>query len=100
MFTPIGTLLKTLPIRSKTPQAILALHARRAFGDSLLKICADLPSEVLKTIKATTFKNHVLTIVCPSLVSAELSMRSGGLIRDINETLGRKVVRSLRFRNL
>ena len=99
VFTPIGDLLKTLPKRSKTPSAILALHVRKAFGDSLLKICSDLPPEILKSVSPSTFRSGVLTIKSPSLVSSELQMRSGGLTRDINETLGRKIVRSLRFRN-
>ena len=98
MFTQIGTLLKTLPRRSKTPEAILALHVRRAFVDSLLKVCADLPNDVLATIKPSTFKNHVLTVRASNLVAAELQMRAGGLMRDINESLGRKIVYKLRFR--
>lgn len=98
VFTPIGELLKTLPKRSKTPEAIVALHVRRAFEQSLLKVCADLPSDILKSVHAATFKNHVLIVSCPSLVSAELQMRSGGLTRDINEGLGRKIVYKLKFR--
>lgn len=99
MFTPVGELLKTLPKRSRMPNAILAIHVRRAFGDSLLKVCSDLPPEILKSVSPSTFKGGVLTVKSPSLVCSELQMRSGGLTRDINETLGRKIVRSLRFRN-
>lgn len=99
MFTSIGSLLKVLPRRSKTPNAIIALHVRQAFSDSLLVVWPDLPGELLAKIKASVFKNGVLTIVSPQLVSAELSMRSGGLIAHINKVLGRRVVNKLRFRN-
>ena len=98
MFTPVGILLKTLPRRSKTSNFMMALHVRRAFAESLLRVCSDLPPEVLNTIKASIYKNHILTIVCPSLVSAELQMRAGGLMKDINEALGKKIVYKLRFR--
>lgn len=98
MFTPVGTLLKTLPRRSKMPEAIVALHVRRAFGDSLGKVCADLTGDVLESVKAATFKNGALTVKAPTLVATELSMRSGGLIREINKVLGRKIVERLRFR--
>lgn len=98
MFVDVGTLIKTLPRRLRAPEAILALHVRQAFADSLKNICADLPKETLEPVKARIFKNGVLTIVCSQLVSAELSMRSGGLISDINKTLGRRIVTKLRFR--
>lgn len=77
---------------------ILALHVRQAFGDSVKSVCSDLPEEILKSVKASVFSNGVLTIVCPQLVSAELSMRSGELVRDINKVLGRRIVARLRFR--
>ncbi len=98
MFTPVGMLLKTLPKRSKTPEAILALYVRRAFGQSLVKICADLPNDVLNSARAKTFRNRVLTIVAPTLLATELQMRAGGLTREINRVLGKKVVMRLRFR--
>ncbi|OGD87500.1 hypothetical protein A2870_04085 [Candidatus Curtissbacteria bacterium RIFCSPHIGHO2_01_FULL_41_11] len=99
MFTQVGDLIKTLPKRSKTPDAIVALHVRRAFFDSLKKVCGDLPESVLKTARPTSFKKGVLTVKSPGLMSSELQMRAGGLMRDINETLGKKIVRSLRFRS-
>lgn len=98
MFTPVGTLLKTLPRRSKIPDAILAIHARRIAKESLTKVCGDLGSEVLATAKIVSFKNGVLTMSCASLLAVELSMRSGGLIREINRVLGKKIVERLRFR--
>lgn len=98
MFTPVGELIKTLPRRTRVPNAILAIHVRRAFSESLKKVCADLPAETLIAVKAPVFKNGVLTVVAPQLVCAELSMRAGGLISDINRALGRDVVKRLRFR--
>ncbi|MBI2327122.1 DUF721 domain-containing protein [Candidatus Curtissbacteria bacterium] len=98
VFTPVGDLLKTLPRRSKTPGAIIALHVRRAFEDSLLTICGDLPKSVLAATRAKSFKNGVLTVECTGLAPVELQMRSGGLLREINRVLGRKIVFRLRFR--
>lgn len=99
MFTPVGSLLKTLPRRSKIPGTIAALFVRRAFEQSLEKLCADLPGETLEKVHAVSFKSGILTVNAPHLAVVELSMRSGGLIRDINERLGRKVVVKIRFRN-
>lgn len=98
MFTPVGHLLKTLPRRSKTPEAIVALFVRKAFDESLSKVCSDLPAEVLQSVSPSTFKNGTLTVKSPSLTSVELQMRAGGLLKDINQTLGKRTVRSLRFR--
>lgn len=97
-FVQVGNLLRTLPKRSRTPEAIIALHVRQVFGDSLKKACADLPETSLALVRASTFKGGVLNVIAPSLLSAELNMRSGGLIQDINEALGRKAVKRLKFR--
>ncbi len=99
MFTRVGVLLKTLPRRSRTPGVILALHVRSAFDDSLKKNCGDLPADVLKAVKAVSFKSGVIIVKTPTLVAAELQMRSGGLIKEINMVLGRRVVTRLRFRS-
>lgn len=99
MFIPIGTLIKTLPRRSKTPEAIVALHVRQAFFESVKKICADLPEDLIKSAKPLVFKNKILTVSAPHLVCAELSMRSGGLTREINEVLGKRIVLRIRFKN-
>lgn len=99
MFTPIGSLLKTLPRRSKIPEAIIALHVRKAFGESLKKVCSDLPAETLSKVEPAVFKNGVVTVVAPQIVCVELSMRSGELIKMINETLGRKIVSRIKFKN-
>ena len=98
MFTAVGDLLKTLPRRSKTPQAIVALHVRRAFEEILPKVCSDLPGEVLTSVKASTFKNNTLMVKAPNLISVELQMRAGGLIQGINQMLGRRVVSKIKFR--
>ena len=98
MFTSLGSLLKTLPKRSKTPTAILALHVRRVFGEALFVECADLPSGILAKVKASTYKNGVLTVIAPQLVCAELSMRAGNLLGEINRNLGRRAVLKLRFK--
>lgn len=99
MFTPVGSLLKTLPKRSKTPEAIVALHVRRAFGQALLMVCADLSGDILSQVKAKSFKNGVLEVRAPSLIGTELAMRAGSITSEVNNSLGRKVVFKIRFKN-
>ena len=98
MFNRVGSLLGTVATRSRAPKALVALQLRQIAQDSLKSTCSDLPKEIFDSIKASTFKNGVLTIVCPQYVSAELQMRSGGLIRDINRRVGRRIVNRLRFK--
>lgn len=99
MFKPVGALLKEMPSRSKAPGAILALQVRQVALDSLKKVCADLPAEIMGTIKPASFKNGVLTLLLRSpLVSSELQIRSDGLIKEINQAFGKKIVERLRFR--
>ena len=99
MFTPIGSLLKTFPRRSKISDAMTAIYVRQVFEQVLGEVCADLSDSILGKVKPISFKNGVLTVKSPLLVSTELQMRSGGLIKVINESLGRKLVNRLRFRN-
>ena len=82
----------------KSTGAILALEVRRVAQAEIEKSCADLPVEILAKIKVKTYKNGVLTISCPQLVAAELYMRSEGLKKGINESIGRQIVNELRFR--
>lgn len=102
MFIPVADLIKNLPKRSRIPEAFLAIHARKALEEAVKKQCADLPEEVLRDLlakaKFSTFKNRVLTMKVSTLLAAELQMRSGKLIREINEILGRRAVNKLRFR--
>ena len=98
MFTPISSLLKTLPRRSKISQAMMAIYVRKAFEQALPEVCADLSDSILIQVKAQSFKSGVLSVKAPSLLSTELQMRSGGLLRAINESLGRKLVNRLRFK--
>ncbi|OGE06206.1 hypothetical protein A3I53_00615 [Candidatus Curtissbacteria bacterium RIFCSPLOWO2_02_FULL_40_13b] len=100
MFRPIGSLLKEIPIRSRSPKAIVALQVRNAALESLALVCSDLPKEIIETIKPSIFKAGVLTVTAPQMVTGELQMRSGGLIREINKVLGKQIVKSLRFRVL
>ena len=98
MFRPIGSLIREIPVRSKTPKAIIALQVRQAARESLRMVCGDLPKEVIDSIKVVSFKNTVLTLAASSLVSSELMTRSDGLINEINRALGKKIVSRLRFR--
>jgi len=98
VFTPIGTLIKNFPRRSKTPEAVLALQVRQAAKESLGEICRDLGSDVLDSAKIKSFKNGILVIQAPSLLCAELQMRSEGLIREINRVFAKRLVTHLRFR--
>ena len=100
MFNSIGDLIRTIPVRSRSPRAILALQVRNAAKESLAIVCGDLPKEIIETIKPSIFKAGVLTVTAPQMVTGELQMRSGGLIREINKVLGKQIVKSLRFRVL
>lgn len=97
MFIKAGSLFSSLTRRSKVSGAINALLVRQAFEEVLRRECADLPVEILEKTKAVSFKSGVLTVKTSRLAAVELSMRSGGLIKGINEGLGKNVVRRLSF---
>lgn len=99
MFTPIGDLLKILPRRSKTSDAILALYVRREFQKALAAVCDDWPGEVKDKVQPVVFAHGKLVVRSPNLVAAELSMRSGSLMKTLNELLGKKIVTRISFRN-
>ncbi|MBI2598873.1 DUF721 domain-containing protein [Candidatus Curtissbacteria bacterium] len=96
MFTPINKLIVT-PRKSKTSEILFTLSVRKAFGD-VLREEKGLPKEIIKAARATSFKNGELTVKVVGLARAELLMRAGGLIRDINKMLGRRVVWKIKFR--
>ena len=98
MFNSIGDLIRTIPVRSRSPRAILALQVRNAALESLALVCSDLPKEIIEAIKPSVFKGGVLTITAPQMVTGELQMRSEGLIKEINKVLGKRIVTRLRFR--
>lgn len=99
MFIKAGSLFSSLTRRSKVSGAINALLVRQAFDEVLKKECADLPEEILEKTKAISFKSGVLTVKTTRLTGVELSMRAGGLIKGMNEGLGKKVVIRLKFSN-
>lgn len=98
MFIRAGSLFSSLTRRSKVSGAVNAILVRQAFDEVLRRECADLPVEILDKTKAVSFKSGVLTVKTTRLASAELSMRSDGLIKGVNEGVGKKVVKGLRFR--
>jgi len=99
MFTRIGFILKTTPRRSKSSEPLLALQVRQVAKESLGKILREYPEDLDKKIKVKSFKNGVLVVIAPSLLSAELHTRSEGLKKDINKGLAKKVVEKIRFRS-
>lgn len=94
MFTPVGNLLNKLPRRSRLSGAMAAVFVFKAWNDALAQ---EAPGVVKQGVKAKMFKNGTLTVVCPPIVGSELSMRARGLIRTINERLGKRAVLKLRF---
>jgi len=98
MFKPIGSLIEGIAARSRVPKAILALQIRTIARKALADSCQDLDSEILEAVRVTSFDGKTLKITAPSLVCAELHLRSEGLKKEINKTLGKKVIASLRFR--
>ncbi len=100
MFTRIGSLLKSVPTRSRAPGPILALQIRQAAKEVLDKVLSDYPEDLAKKVKVKTFKNGVLTVTSPQLMSAELQMRSEGLKRDINKIIRGDLVKRIVFRTV
>lgn len=98
MFKSVGSLIKSLPLRSKTPQTILALQVRQVAGEVLKVTCADLPVEIVESIRVVSYKNGVLFMRAQSLVLSELQMRSEGLIKDINKAVGKQIISKIRFK--
>lgn len=98
MFIRAGSLFSSLTRRSKVAGAITAILVRQTFEEILHQQCADLPEEILVKTKAVSFKSGTLTISTPRLAAVELSMRAEGLIKGINEVLGKKAIKRLRFK--
>jgi hypothetical protein len=97
MFTSLNNLISSSSRRSKVGAALYALQVRKVFADVLGK--TDFPKEVLASARATSFKNGELTVKVQGLARAELLMRAGGLIRDINKVLGRRTVFKIKFKS-
>ena len=100
MFRPVGSLIGNLHLRTKSQDAIFALKVKKVAGDVIVNVCQDLPKEAIAQIKIKSFRNGQLTILAPTLVSAELKMRSEGLKDQINRALGKDIVEKIRFRNI
>ncbi len=98
MFRRVGGLLSDVAGRGKKHDVIAALQVREAAKKAIDAICADLPDDIVKQVKIKSFKNGVLDIAAPSLLSAELYMRSEELRKGINDALKRNIVKGLRFR--
>lgn len=98
MFQRVGSLIRAIPVRSKTPDTIVALQVRQVAGDCIKRIMKSYPKELEKQIKVSSFKNGTLLVKAPSIIAAELHIRSVDLIEDINSKLKKKVVRSIRFK--
>jgi len=99
MFTRIGSIIKSTPKRSRSPDAFLALQVRQVAKESLGRILREYPEDLSNKIKVKSFKNGVLLVVAPSLLSAELHARSDGLKKDINRAFKKNVVEKIRFRS-
>ena len=98
MFKPVGGMIGVRGRFGKSGDAVAAIQVRQVATKVINDELADLPKEVLGLIVVKTYKNGVLTIACPPMVSAELYMRSSGLIKGINGVLGKELVYEIRFR--
>ena len=97
MFRPIGSLIYKLPNKASARGAISALMIRHIAKEAIDRELVDFPQEILSTIKVKSFKGGVLTVVTTPTLAAELHMRSGGLIRDINKKAGQRLLTRIRF---
>lgn len=100
MFRPVGSLIGNLHLRTKSQDAILALQVIRIAEEQILKTFEDLPKEAVTEIKVKSYRDGQLTIVAPTLIAAELKMRSEGLKSAINQASGKEIVKAMRFRNI
>ena len=98
MFTRVGNILKSAPSRAKSADSMRALQVRQASKEVLDKVLDDYPEDIAKSVKIKTFKNGTLTIVSPTLLSAELHARSEELKKEINRVLEKRMVEKIRFR--
>ena len=98
MFRPVGSLIGNLHLHTKSKDAIFALKVKKTAEDVIPNVCHDLPKEAISQIKVKSFRNGQLTVLAPTLVSAELKMRSEGLKDAINKTFGKEVIRRIVFR--
>lgn len=97
MFTPVGNLLSSFSKRSRVSTAVSALVVMQVFREVLAEVCSDLPKAKISEIKAKSFKEGQLEVLCTGLMTSELSMRSGELIRALNDKVGRRVVTRIKF---
>ena len=98
MFRPVGSLIGNLHLHAKSKDAIFALKVKKAAQDVIPKACQDLPKEAIVQIKVKSFRNGQLTVLAPTLVSLELKMRSEGLKNEINQALGKEIIKRLVLR--
>ncbi len=98
MFKRVGTLIRPSIRYSKSENVLSALRIRQICQESIGRMCRDDPVDLVKKIKVTSYKNGVLTVLAPTIAGAELHMRSGELIDDINGRFGKKVLRSIKFK--
>ena len=98
MFKPVGSIIASRGRFGKSSGAILALQVRGAAKKILEGVCVDLGEDVAGSVKVKSFKNGVLNIVAPGLLSTELYMRSSGLKKEINRVLGEEIVGKIRFK--
>ena len=97
MFKSVGTLLNS-PQLGTRKRTFLALQVRAAARKALASLCSDLDPQIIESIRVLSFDGKTLKISAPTLVCAELQMRSEGLKKEINKALGQKVVEKIRLK--
>ncbi len=98
MFKPIGSLIYKLPNKKSARAVISALMVRHIAKEVIDRELVDFPQVVLSAIKVKSFKGGVLIVTTTPTAAAELHMRSGGLIKDINKKAGRREVSRIKFK--
>lgn len=97
MFKPIGSLIFEPSISRKTG-TIGALRVRQVAKEVIERQLNDLPADILKQIQIKTFKNGVLRITAPVIISGELHMASMEILKNINFKLRSMVVKKIYFK--
>ncbi len=97
MFKPIRSLIFEPSINRKSG-TIGALRVRQAAKEVIERHLNDFPEDILKQVQIKTFKNGVLGITAPPVISGELHMASFEILKNINFKLKSQVVKKIYFK--
>lgn len=94
MFTPLKNILNTNIKKAGIDNQVEAAQVIKAFNELIVTIFRDSPEA-----KALYFRKKNLTVGCESSAFIqEMYLNKKKIIRELNQKLGREIVKSLKFR--